>query len=132
MKKIQLSGCAIIENEKLLVIWKRKHNHYELPGGKVEEGETLEQTAIRETKEEIGCDVELLKYLGYIDFHINGKDYRSHTYLAKIKEGQEPKIMEPEVFRDILWLPIREYKQYPVAPNVKQFCEDYIRVRRLQ
>ena len=54
MKRIQLSGCAIIKEGKLLLIWKKKHNHYEFPGGKVEEGETLEQTAVRETKEEIG------------------------------------------------------------------------------
>ena len=127
MKRIQLSGCAIIKEGKLLLIWKKKHNHYEFPGGKVEEGETLEQTAVRETKEEIGCDVELIKYLGYEDFHIDGKDFRSHVYLAKIKKGQKPKVMEPKLFRDVFWLPIRKYKKYCVAPNVKQFCEDYIK-----
>ena len=101
MDRIQLSGCAIIDDGKLLLIWKKKHDHYEFPGGKVEGGETLEETALRETKEEIGCDVKIIKYLAYKEFHINGRDFRSHKYLAQIPRGQIPKIMEPELFRDI-------------------------------
>ena len=40
--RTQLSGCAIVnEQEELLLLWKKKHQHYEFPGGKVEDGETL-------------------------------------------------------------------------------------------
>ena len=126
MNRVLLSGCVIIEDGKLLVIWKIKHGHYELPGGKVDQGESWEETALRETKEELGCDIEILKYLGYKDFHIEEKDFRSHNYLAKIKEGQEPCVMEPDKFRDVLWLPMKDYMQYDVAQNVKAFCEEYI------
>ena len=126
MKRIQNSGCAIIEDGKLLVLWRIKHHHYEFPGGKVKPGETLEEAAKRETLEEIGCDVELIKYLCYKDFHIEGKDFRSHKYLARIKEGQIPRVMEPDNFRKIFWLPMRKYHNYSVAPNLKEFCEDYI------
>ncbi|MCD6549112.1 NUDIX hydrolase [Candidatus Micrarchaeota archaeon] len=82
---------------------------------------------MRETKEEIGCDVKLIKYLGYKDFRIEGKDFRSHMFLAKLESGQMPKIKEPERFRDMFWLPIKNYREYSVAPNVRQFCEDYIK-----
>ena len=126
MDRIQLSGCAIIDNDKLLLIWKKKHHHYEFPGGKVEIGETFQQTALRETKEEIGVNAEIIKYLGYKEFHLDGRDFRSYKYLAKIPKGQVPKIIEPELFRDIFWLPMKQYNQYSVAPNVKDFCEDYI------
>ncbi len=37
---------------------------YHLPKGHVDIGETLEQTAVRETKEEAGCEVEIKTYLG--------------------------------------------------------------------
>ena len=126
MERIQLSGCAIINGDKLLLIWKRKHGHYEFPGGKVRPGETNEQAALRETKEELGVDVDLIRYICYKEFHIDNKDFRSHKFFAKIKEGQKPKVMEPEVSREIIWLPMREYKEYSVAPNVKELCEDFI------
>ena len=126
MDRVQLSGCVIVENGKLLVIWKIKHGHYELPGGKVGPGETWEETALRETKEELGCDIEILKYIGYKDFHIEETDFRSHNYMAKIKEGQEPRVMEPDKFRDVLWLPITNHNQYDVAPNVREICEEYV------
>ncbi len=125
MDRIQLSGCAIIDDGKLLVLWKKKHGHYEFPGGKVEVGESLEEAAIRETKEEIGCDVQLIKKLGYKEFRIEGKDFQSHKFQAVITDGI-PTIMEPEAFRDIFWLPMREHKKYSVASNVREFCEDYI------
>lgn len=40
----------------------RAHHKWEIPGGGVENGETLEQAAIREVKEEIGVMIELLPY----------------------------------------------------------------------
>ncbi|MBI5230112.1 MAG: hypothetical protein HY981_02320 [Candidatus Magasanikbacteria bacterium] len=35
MEWIQLSGCAIIKDEKLLLLWRGKQGHYGFPGGKV-------------------------------------------------------------------------------------------------
>jgi 8-oxo-dGTP diphosphatase len=126
--RVDLSGSAIIENEELLLLWKKKHNHYEFPGGKVEEGESLEEAALRETREEIGCDVELIKYLGYEDFYIDGRNFRSHKFLAKLKKGEIPRVNE-EVFESIFWLPIRYYRDYKLAPNVIEFCKKYLEGR---
>jgi 8-oxo-dGTP diphosphatase len=112
MNKIQLSGSAIIKEGKLLLLFRKKHGHYEFPGGKVQEGEGIEQTALRETKEEIGCDVKIVEYLGYYDFYIDNQNFRSHIYLAQIPAGQNPKITEPELFREIFWLPIKDFKKY--------------------
>ncbi|MEK6960574.1 MAG: NUDIX hydrolase [Nanoarchaeota archaeon] len=124
--RIQNSGCAIIDGDKLLLLWKIKRNHYEFPGGKVEPGESLEQAALRETKEELGCDVELIRYLCFKDFTVEGRHFRSHKFLAKIAQGQTPRVNEPTKFSHLFWLPMKEYKSYSVAPNVKEFCEDYI------
>ena len=126
MERIQLAGSAIIENGKLLLLFKKKQGYYEFPGGKVEIGESLEEAAIRETKEEIGCDVEIIKLLSSIDFETGGRYFISHKYQVRIKDNKKPEIMEPEAFRDLIWMPIKNHKKYAVAPNVAIFCEDYL------
>ncbi|MFW6047460.1 MAG: NUDIX hydrolase [Candidatus Woesearchaeota archaeon] len=127
MKPIQLSGSAIIKEKKLLLLWKINQDHYEFPGGKVEEGETLEEAAIRETKEELGVDVEIIKYAGYEEFHTKNKDFQAHKYIAKILDNQKPKVMEPNKFKNFFWLPIEDYNNYSVAPNVEEFCKEIIK-----
>lgn len=126
MEKIQLSWCAIIKEGKLLLLFKKKHQHYEFPWWKVEFWETLEQCAIREAKEEIWCDVELLKYVGFKEFEIDWKKYESHKYLAIIKYNQEPKLNEPDCFENICWVDMQKLQNYKIAENVKAFCNDFI------
>jgi len=71
---------VIIENSSILLI-KRKNDPYQgfwaLPGGFVEYGETVENAAVRETKEETGIDVKLDDLVGvYSD---PDRDPRGHT-----------------------------------------------------
>jgi 8-oxo-dGTP pyrophosphatase MutT (NUDIX family) len=60
---------AIVEfSDKRILLIKRRtvpfKGYWALPGGRVEAGETVEQTVIREAKEETGLDVEIVKKIG--------------------------------------------------------------------
>lgn len=48
------AGCFLInkETKEIALIYRQKQNDYSFPKGHVEKGETLEETAIRETAEE--------------------------------------------------------------------------------
>lgn len=48
--------------------------YYAIPGGGLEENETLKENVIREIKEELNIDIEILGYLGHKE------DYTSITY----------------------------------------------------
>jgi len=63
-----------------------KSRGYEFPGGKVEKGETAEQAAIREVKEETGGVVKQLTYIA--QYHVDGsKDtVIKNVYYATISE----------------------------------------------
>ena len=124
MSRIILSGPAIIKDERLLLIYKIKDQHYEFPGGHVEIGETLEQTAIREAQEEIACKVKLNKRLTSIKFRKDGQNFIAHLFLADIISG-EPRANESE-YNKIIWLPIKDYKNYPLQFNVIEFCQRYL------
>ena len=57
--------CYLIKDNKVIVTkykkGNRKEGYYDIPGGKIEEGEIPKQTAIREMKEETGIDIKNLK-----------------------------------------------------------------------
>jgi ADP-ribose pyrophosphatase YjhB (NUDIX family) len=79
----------IIELNEGIILIKRKNppEGWALPGGFVDYGESLEQAALREAKEETGLDVELIRqFHAYSD---PGRDPRHHTitvaFIAKAK-----------------------------------------------
>lgn len=65
------SGAIVYKVEngiiKVLLLFRNSTNSWHLPKGTQNTGETLEQTAIREIKEETGVEVELIKYIGKLD-----------------------------------------------------------------
>ena len=57
----------VIHRGKILALYKSYKNRYEgwvLPKGTVEPGETYEQTALREVREESGVRASIVKYVG--------------------------------------------------------------------
>jgi 8-oxo-dGTP diphosphatase len=80
---------AIIECNGGIVLIRRKHPPlgWALPGGFVDDGETMEIAAVREAREETGLDVQLEQILGvYSDPR---RDHRGHTmsvvFIAKAR-----------------------------------------------
>lgn len=57
-------NVAVIHEGKILLTKREDFETWILPSGGVEDGESLAQAAIRETKEETGLDVELTRLVG--------------------------------------------------------------------
>ena len=79
-----LAADAVILFQEGIVLIRRDNPPYQgcyaLPGGFVERGETVEEAAIREAREETGLDIELLGLVGvYSD---PGRDPRGHVVSA--------------------------------------------------
>jgi 8-oxo-dGTP diphosphatase len=88
-----LTVDAVIFTDGRYVLIKRKNPPFQgkwaLPGGFVEIGETVENAAVREAKEETGLDIELVSLMGvYSD---PARDPRGHTvsvvYIARAIGG---------------------------------------------
>ena len=58
----------ILKDGKIAMMHSKKYDYYKLPGGGIEEGESLEETLIREVREESGLTVipETIKEFGYV------------------------------------------------------------------
>jgi len=75
-------------------------------GGKLEEGENLEEAAAREVMEEVGVRVKSLKYAGRLEFYSGdpSPDWVVHVYVTADFEG-EPRLSDEAEPR---WYNVRE------------------------
>ena len=82
-----ISAATIVLNDKNEILLLRGPlRGWEMPGGQVEEGESLTEGAIRETKEETGIDVEIIKFCGV--FQNVKKSICNTLFLAKPIGGE--------------------------------------------
>jgi len=63
-KHIISAATIVLNDQKEILLIKGPRRGWEMPGGQVEEGESLEDAAVRETKEESGIDIEVTRFCG--------------------------------------------------------------------
>jgi len=83
--------------------------YWAVPGGMCEEGETPEETALRELKEESGLEGKIIRKMGvYPNMVGSGQVFHLHTFEAEIMgDPQEPpEIQVSEEHDDYRWIPI--------------------------
>lgn len=122
-------GAFIINENNELLLQKRavpaEKDHWCIPGGRVEMFETLEETVIREVKEETDLDVKIISIMGICNHII--KEENAHwvaaSYLCKIEKG-EAKIMEPDKASDMKWFPLNKLPE-KITITTKKALEDY-------
>ena len=95
-------GCIISQNNKILLI-RQMSGMWGFPKGHVEEGETEEQTAKREVKEETNIDVEIDRSKRYVMHYKTDKGkYKEVVLFVGKKIGGYLK-MQPEEIIEAGW-----------------------------
>jgi len=111
----------IFKNDKLLIglrnytpdKWKAI-SVWTAPGGRCDNGETLETTLRREVSEEVGIDdLKITQYLGKVPRAKEG----DVVFVFKAETSQEPKLMEPAKFSEWKWCKISEIPSNFINPN---------------
>ena len=83
---------------------------WSLPKGHIEDGETTEQTAVREVKEETGISARVLASLGTIDYWFVAERRRVHkTVHHFLLEAFGGELSDEDVeVTEVAWVPIAE------------------------
>ena len=122
---IRVAGI-IIHNNKILTHRDINKDHYCLPGGRIEIGETSEQAIKREIKEELGKDVEIIEYKSTIEnfFEFENNKYHEIYFLYKIEfvNEEDKKInytihnVEGKQYLQYEWLELNKINKYNILP----------------
>ncbi len=104
---------AFDSEEKIALVHAKIKKYYVLPGGGVEEKETLEEAAVREAKEESGCDIKITGEIGIVKEYIKNKRLinEQFCYLAEVvgkKVDLELNQYEIEEGMEVIWVYIDE------------------------
>lgn len=94
--------------------------HWSLPGGIIDEGESAEGAAVRETLEETGLAVELVQGLGVVTGPLTGKGHM--VYLCSVVGGAL-RACPPEV-TDVRWVPYEELRDLMIPEFIRAFMMD--------
>ena len=96
---------------------KARHERFrwESVGGEVNEGETFEQAALRETKEELGVEATLTDVLAEIKRLSDETGERWHAKKFLAQTVSEPIIQEPEVSIALGWFTVDQMAELELA-----------------
>jgi 8-oxo-dGTP diphosphatase/2-hydroxy-dATP diphosphatase len=126
--KIITTNCLVHQPPKILLGMKKRsfgEGRWNGFGGKLLEGESLEESARREVKEECGIEIEEMELVGVLDFEYVGKDKSMEVNIFKITQfagdPKETEEMKPQWFEsddlpfdqmwpdDKYWMPLFLY-----------------------
>ena len=100
------------------LIYSKKYDVYIIPGWWIDKWESSETAALREAREEVGCEAKILWEIWKIVEHLPAHGYskgvnliqKSHCYYGKVITKWEPKMTEKEISKgfQVIWVPIWE------------------------
>ncbi len=121
MKQIPVSGAIILRtnpstHQKEIFATQRGYGEYkdgwEIPGGKIEEGESPEECIVREIQEELATQVKAEKEIGVVDYDYPAFHLTMHCILCTIVSGdlqllehESARWLTKETLRSVDWLP---------------------------
>jgi len=90
--------------EEVMVVYRKRHQDWTLPRGKVKDGESFQEAAMREVQEETGCTCKIGNYLGTISYSNDGVPKVVLFWKMTVIEDKGNK--DNDEIGEALWLPV--------------------------
>jgi 8-oxo-dGTP diphosphatase len=90
--------------DEVMVVYRNRHQDWTLPRGKVKDGESFQEAAMREVLEETGCSCRIGNYLGTISYSDNGVP--KVVLFWKMMVVDDKGVRDNEEIGEAVWLPV--------------------------
>lgn len=100
------AGGILLQNERVLLVHRPRYNDWSLPKGKLDNGESPLEAAIREVREETGYEVETVGFAGSFGYLV--KDQPKTVLFWVMKPTTQFEIQDQKEVSELVWLSIEE------------------------
>lgn len=119
---LRVTAALLVRGNTVLICrrrWDKQHpGKWELPGGKVEPGETLAQCVRRELWEELGIDAEPGRELGHVQYHYPDGPECDIAFIQIARFAGTP---TNHCFADMRWVQLGELSAYDFLEADREF-----------
>ena len=118
------ASVAVLRDDRVLVAARGRGpmaGRYSLPGGLVEPGETLAEAALRELREEVGVEAEMIGFLAHTEVIQRDEDSRVKHHFVICAHAARWISGEPQVGAealDVRWVREGELAGLPTTPGL--------------
>lgn len=127
----RIANCILLDQERnrVLLLNKPSRGWWVAPGGKMEQGETITETVIREYKEETGLILANPELKGVFTIMVEDhqrvvNEWMMFTFFATQFRGQ---LLEKSAEGELAWIPVHEALRLPRAEGDQYFFEHMLK-----
>ncbi len=126
--KVSLRAIVVQHGKVLIARDVNDVDTWEIPGGRLDEGETVAEGMMRELKEELGIEVPIGPMIYSEQFH-QTRDGSLHLMLTSevvVDPGMELKFtLQPTEVAEVKWIDRSEFGQYKLYDNCERALKAY-------
>jgi 8-oxo-dGTP diphosphatase len=106
MNSVQAAGGVVRRDGLVAVVHRPKYDDWSLPKGKLDDGESFEDAALREVEEETGLRCTLVRELPTVSYEVRGRPKEVRYWEMEVEE-ETPFVPNEEV-DELRWVEPRE------------------------
>ena len=119
-------GAIAIDEDDLLLIRRGRGvaaGFWSVPGGRVEEGETLAEAVVRELREETGIEGVCGELIGVEEVLAEGFHFVILDYAVSVLERVDP--VAGDDAAEAAWVPLSDVAELPLTEGLAEFLHDH-------
>ncbi|MFD1020386.1 8-oxo-dGTP diphosphatase [Thalassobacillus hwangdonensis] len=119
----RVTNCILKSGDQMLMLKKPRRGWYVAPGGKMEPGESIKESVVREFQEETGLTVQTPELKGSFTFIIREGDRTVDEWMmfTFYSESYTGTMLEESEEGELEWVPVDEVLNKPMAEGDRHF-----------